>query len=108
MKSSFTLIEVLIATLILALVGVGVLSLVTQSISLVREARDLISLTLVAEDLTTRDILGLLSDWEVSGGKEGVKWSREVIPTQVPIIELRKYKVSRDGREIEFTIVKRR
>lgn len=108
MKNSFTLIEVLIATLILALVGVGVLSLVTQSISLVREARDLISLTLVAEDLTTRDILGLLSDWEVSGGKEGVKWSREVIPTQVPIIELRKYKVSRDGREIEFTIVKRR
>lgn len=108
MKSSFTLIEVLIATLILALVGVGVLSLVTQSISLVREARDLISLTLVAEDLTTRDILGLLSDWEVSGEKEGVKWSREVIPTQVPIIELRKYKVSRGGREIEFTIVKRR
>lgn len=73
MRSSFTLIEVLIATLILALVGVGTLSLITQSVSLVREARDLILLTLIAEDLATRDILDLLPDWEVRGEKEGFK-----------------------------------
>lgn len=108
LKNSFTLIEVLIATLILVLVGVGVLALVTQSISLIREAKDIISLTLIAEDLVTRDILELISDWEVSGEKEGAKWLRETISTQIPMIELRKYKVSRGGREIDFIVVKRR
>ncbi|MCS7233024.1 MAG: hypothetical protein N3C62_00690 [Synergistetes bacterium] len=108
MRSSFTLIEVLIATLILALVGVGTLSLITQSVSLVREARDLILLTLIAEDLATRDILDLLPDWEVRGEKEGFKWSREIVSTQISAIELRKYTVSKGGRSVDFLVVKRR
>ncbi|GEM_PF-2246399 len=108
MRGAFTLIEVLIATLILALVGVGVLSLVTQSISLVREARDILSLTLVTEDLVTRDILGMLPDWEVRGEVEGFKWSKEAIPTQLSVFELRRYKVSKEGREVDFIIIKRK
>lgn len=107
-RSCFTLIEVLIATLILALVGVGTLGLVVQSISLIRESRDMVYMTLVLEDLVTRDILGLLPEWEMSGERDGFKWLRETIPTQLPILVLHKYTVNYNGRSIDFVIVKRR
>jgi len=107
MRSSSTLIEVLIATLILALVGVGALSLVTQSVSMVREAKDLLSMTLVAEDVVTRDLLDLLPEWEVSGEREGYKWSREEISTQIPNIVIRKYTVSSGGKSVDFIILKK-
>lgn len=107
MRKSFTLIEVLIATLILALIGVGALSLVTRSLSMVREARDLLSITLVAEDLVSRDLLGLLPEWEVRGEREGFKWEREKISTQIPTVVLYKYTVTGGGRSVDFIIVKR-
>ncbi len=106
MKKSFTLMEVLIATLILALVGVGALSLITQSISLIKESRDMVNASLIGENIAARDLLGLLPQWKIEGEQGIFKWKREVFPTQLPRIKLCKYIISWEGGKIEFLIVK--
>ncbi|MCD6364182.1 MAG: prepilin-type N-terminal cleavage/methylation domain-containing protein [Synergistetes bacterium] len=106
MKRSFTLMEVLIATLILALVGVGALSLITQSVSLIKESQDVLNATLLGENIATRDLLGLLPRWKIEGEQGIFKWKREIFPTQLPRIKLCKYTISWEGRKIEFVLVK--
>ena len=108
MKKAFTLMEVLIATLILALVGVGALSLITQSVSLVRESQDLLKATLLGENLASKDLLGILPEWKIEGEQEGFKWEKEVIPAQISNLEFHKYIISCGGRKIELFIVKSR
>ncbi len=106
MRKSFTLMEVLIATLILALVGVGALGLITRSISLIKESHDMLNATLLGENIATKDLLGLLPRWKIEGEQGIFKWKREIFPTQLPHVKLCKYIISWEGRKIEFIIIK--
>lgn len=108
MRKSFTLMEVLIATLILALVGVGALSLITQSISLIKESRDMVNASLLGENIATRDVLGLLPQWKIEGEEGIFKWKKEISSMHLPHIKLYKYIISWEGGKIEFFIVKER
>jgi general secretion pathway protein I len=91
-RGGFTLLEVMIALAILAMVGIAFLRAQATSVRLISESNQITQATLLArEKIAEMETIGFAEAGKQSGGGgdffPGYRWEQVILPTEIPSLQ---------------------